>query len=170
MAVAAPDLATLLASGKRRALHLEMRDLYVDGDPRGFETWQETGQADDAQAWADWRDLLAPLVGLAADIRRARVVSMPLSRYVQFEFASTWHNIECGERVRWLPRREVSDLALPGNDLWIVDDALLFLHFSGDGVLTGVEQSNDPKLFGFCLHAFEQIWERAIDHDDFQLT
>jgi hypothetical protein len=170
VAVAAPDLATLLTNAQRRAYHLEMRDQYVDGDPRAYEVWLMTGQTDgtDDEAWAEWGEMLAPLVKAGADIRRARIVSVPLAPYIRFEFTGTWHNLECGEQVRWVPRREVSDLALPGNDLWIVDGDLLFLHFSGEGVLTGVEASTDRNLFDFCLNAFERVWERGIDHADFE--
>ncbi|MEV5503578.1 DUF6879 family protein, partial [Nonomuraea fuscirosea] len=28
-------------------------------------------------------------------------------------------NIKAGELVRWLARRQASDLLLPGNDLWV---------------------------------------------------
>jgi Family of unknown function (DUF6879) len=31
-------------------------------------------------------------------------------------------NIAAGEEVRWLPRRRASDLRLPGNDFWLLDE------------------------------------------------
>lgn len=34
---------------------------------------------------------------------------------------SAGHNVKAGEEVRWLPRRQASDLALPGNDFWLFD-------------------------------------------------
>jgi hypothetical protein len=70
----------------------------------------ETGELGDHEAWAEWRSMLAPLVGRAGDLRRARIVSMPLSRYTQWEYEVAHENIAAGERVRWLPRREASDL------------------------------------------------------------
>jgi hypothetical protein len=169
VAVAAFDLARLLENARTRALHLEMRDWYVDLDPRGYRAWAETGQLGGHEAWAEWRTMLAPLVGRGGDLRRARIVSMPLSRYTQWEYEVAHENIAAGEHVRWLARREASDLRLPGNDFWLVDDALLFLHFSGDGLLLEVAQEQRPPVIDFCERAFESVWERGLDHDKFSL-
>lgn len=60
-------------------------------------------------------------------VRRARIVSEPLSDYCRFEYDVTGPvNLAGGEEVRWLPRRRASDIALPGNDFWVLsayDDA-----------------------------------------------
>jgi hypothetical protein len=44
-------------------------------------------------------------------------------------------------------------------------DALLFLHFSGDGLLLGMTQEERPPVIDFCARAFESVWERGLDHD-----
>ena len=69
-------------------------------------------------------------------VRRARVVSEPLTEYVRWEHDYAVTNIAAGEDVRWLPRRQAKDLAVPAVDFWVFDGELvLFHHFSGDGVL-----------------------------------
>ena len=65
-----------------------------------------------------------------------------------------------------LPRRNASDLCLPGNDFWVFDDRLVrFGYFSGDGVYLGDEVDDRPAVVKLCSSAFEAVWERAIPHD-----
>jgi biotin operon repressor len=52
-------------------------------------------------------------------------VSEPVIDYIRFEHAITATvNIAAGEQVRWLPQRQCSDLCLPVNDFWVLDDKL----------------------------------------------
>ena len=81
-------------------------------------------------------------------IRRARIVSEPVSEYIRFEYDITFTNVEAGEDVRWLPRRRASDLLLPGNDFWVFDDRLvLWNHFTGEGEVPpeGRETDRGPR-------------------------
>ena len=103
-------------------------------------------------------------------IRRARIVSEPVTPYIRFEYEVTDSmNVAAGEQVRWLPRLRASDLALPGNDCWVFDDRLVrFGHFAGDGTVIGHELSGNPAVIKLCATAFTAVWERAIDHKDYQ--
>ncbi|MEY9937674.1 DUF6879 family protein, partial [Streptacidiphilus sp. MAP5-3] len=59
---------------------------------------------------------------------------------------------------------------LPGNDLWVFDNDLVRFHqFSGIGAWIGPEMRQEPALVQQTLTAFEQLWERATDHGDYQL-
>ncbi|WP_343034311.1 DUF6879 family protein [Streptomyces sp. Tue 6075] len=54
--------------------------------------------------------------------------------YIRYEHAGASVNVHAGEGVRRLPRRQASDIALPGNDFWPFDrTAVLFNRFAGDG-------------------------------------
>jgi hypothetical protein len=103
-------------------------------------------------------------------IRRARIVSEPLSDFTRHEYEVTPRlNIPAGEQVRWLPRRRASDLALPGNDFWVFDEhTIRFGYFAGDGEIVGHEVCRDPDVLKLCLSAFEAVWDRAIPHEDYQ--
>jgi len=87
---------------------------------------------------------------VGSKIRRARVVSEPVTEYIRFEHAITADlNVAAGEQVRWLPRRRASDLALPGSDFWLFDDQLIiFNHFAGDGSWPpdGFATTTDPAV------------------------
>ncbi|MEV6526771.1 DUF6879 family protein [Longispora sp. NPDC051575] len=104
------------------------------------------------------------------EIRRARIVSEPISDYIRFEYDVTnGHNIKAGEHVRWLPRREASALALPGNGYWLFDGkTVLFNHFDGDGNMTGEEVVTDPEVVQLCDSAFEAVWHVATPHQDYR--
>lgn len=103
-------------------------------------------------------------------VRRARIVSEPVTPYIRFEYDVTGStNIAAGEQVRWLPRRRALDLALPGGDFWLFDDRLVRLGvFAGDGSVIGHQLTDDPGVIRFCATAFEAVWERATDHEDYR--
>ncbi|WP_326561672.1 DUF6879 family protein [Micromonospora sp. NBC_01796] len=167
----APTLEELMHSCGRSALHLEMRDGYMRNDPM-YTAWQgghRYKQADRASWWHPWLDLVAQTTRRGVSVRRARVVSEPVSEYIRFEYDVTFRNVAVGEQVRWLPRRSTTDLALPGNDFWLFDGALVLVHhFSGEGDKVGAELVQEPAVVKLCASAFEAVWERATPHDEYQ--
>ncbi|WP_317452083.1 MULTISPECIES: DUF6879 family protein [unclassified Streptomyces] len=61
-------------------------------DPGDRESW-----------WGGWHDAVRDAVARGVVVRRARIVSEPLSDYTRYE-------------SDWLPRRRATDLDLPGMD------------------------------------------------------
>ncbi|MFE5586717.1 DUF6879 family protein [Kitasatospora sp. NPDC056531] len=165
-----PDFSALLKGARRTAVHLEMRDVYgVADETADFEEFRQSGSIDldpDSEGWAGWVPLVRETVGRGVVMRRARIVSEPVTDYIRWEHALTPVNIAAGEQVRWLPRRLASDIPLPGNDLWLIDDRLVLFHwFTGDGDWAGHEYSDDPAVVEMVSNAFETVWERGISHD-----
>jgi hypothetical protein len=162
-------LSELIDSVTSSAAHLEMRDSYTPSDPV-FLAWQ-SGQVDDlAERYRGWVDLVGTASARGVDFRRARIVSEPITDFIrhEYELASVM-NVPAGERVRWLPRTRASDLALPGNDFWLLDGRLVrFGYFTGDGELLGHEVTDDPATVKLCASAFEAVWGRAIDHAEYR--
>ncbi len=71
-------------------------------------------------------------------MRRARIVSEPLSDYQRWSYSIAHPMVAAGEDIRWIPRRIVSSVALPGNDFYLFDDQLIvFLTYAGNGL--GIE-------------------------------
>ncbi|MFE4831365.1 DUF6879 family protein [Streptomyces sp. NPDC056672] len=170
-----PSFAELLDSAQHTAVHLEMRDAYgVAGESDDFARWKDTGQRDvDAGSpyWSEWVALIRRTVDRGVTVRRARIVSEPVSDYIRFEHAGTPVNLEAGEQVRWLARRRASDIALPGNDFWLIDSRLIrWNHFTGSGASGGGEISTDPVAAKLCADAFEAVWERAVTHQDYKIS
>lgn len=169
-----PSFEELFRRTKRSAVHLEMRDVYaVSDEAADFAKWRATGQADldpDSDHWHPWVTLLQDAVKRGVQVRRARIVSMPVTDYIRYEYALTAVNLSAGEEIRWLPRRDASNIALPGNDFWLFDGRYVRInHFTGDGdgAKEPFEDSDDAALAQLCAAAFEAVWERATPHDAF---
>src|SRR5439155_6124189 len=118
----------------RSACHLEMRDSYTPDDP-DWRDWREGRRFNPAERWRDFFNLMKETTTRGVVVRRARIVSEPVTDYVRFEYEVTAdHNLAAGETVRWLPRARAADLLLPGSDFWVFDDSVVvFNHFDGAG-------------------------------------
>lgn len=161
----------LLARCTRTALKLEFRDQYMTADP-GFVAWR-AGNLDQAiREYAGWTETARQATARGVQMRRARVISEPVSDYITFEHAVTSRvNIAADEQIRWVPRQRVSTLALPGNDVWVFDGGTVqFCLFGGDGSFRANEVNRDPEVVKLCSSAFEAVWERGIEHDQYSVT
>lgn len=170
------DWAEPFLAARVSAVHLEMRDVYSVGNETGpFDRWRATGVADtdpESPMWRPWTSLVREMVAKGVAMRRARIVSEPVTEYIRYEHAGTSVNLSAGELVRWLPRPQAADLALPGADFWLFDnDTVVFNHFTGDGDWAdpGTETRTDPHVVKLCADAFEQVWERAIPHEQYRI-
>ncbi|WP_374991212.1 DUF6879 family protein [Streptomyces sp. LHD-70] len=153
-----------------------MRDSYMASDP-AYQAWcrgERDRPADTDPGQRPWLQLMQDTTARGVEIRRARVVSVPESDYIRFEHHLSDANVKAGEQIRWLPRRQASQLALPGNDFWLFDHSLVvFLHFAGDGELAphdDEERTTDAKVVQMCSTAFEAVWDIAVPHQDYQLS
>ncbi|MGH3735629.1 MAG: DUF6879 family protein [Micromonosporaceae bacterium] len=162
-----------LTAARRSAVHLEMRDGYMRDDPE-FIAWQEGKRLDPTDRSSWWRpflDVVVETTERGVVIRRARIVSEPVSDYIRWEYDITFTNVAAGEHVRWLPRPLAKDLLLPGADFWVFDDqTVVFNHFTGNGqkAAPGYEVITGPAIAQQCAAAFEAVWERATPHDEYE--
>lgn len=161
-----PSFSDLLSRCRRSAVHLELRDAYAPTDR--YEAWlrgERIDWDDRASWWHPYDQLIADTVARGVAVRRARIVSEPVSEYIRWEHYVTPGNLTAGEQVRWLPRRSATGIPLPGNDFWLFDGELLRVHhFSGDGAVVEDELTTDAETVKLCTTAFESVWERAIPH------
>ncbi|MFF4606672.1 DUF6879 family protein [Streptomyces sp. NPDC001339] len=164
-----------LAKVQHSAVHLEMRDVYTpegpefarrraghryNNDPANLPNW-----------WGTWRDLARETTARGVVMRRARIVSEPVTDYIRYEHDITFANVAAGELVRWLPRREAADIALPGTDLWMFDgSSVLFTYFSGVGEVVDREWCAEPAVVELVNSAFETVWQRATLHEEYKLV
>ncbi|MEV7777064.1 DUF6879 family protein [Kitasatospora sp. NPDC088351] len=176
MTQSAPNFDELLKAARVSAVHLEMRDAYgVEDEAEDFANWLSSGQRDvdpEGEYWKPWAEAISEKVSQGVTVRRARIISEPVTDYIKYEHAGTVVNLSAGEQVRWLPRRLASDIALPGNDLWIFDgDKVLFNHFTGTGdwAMPGLELRTEPAVVKLCVAAFETVWERGVPHEKYKV-
>ena len=167
-----PTFAELLAGCVSSAVHLEIHDAHLTSD-EAYQAWL-AGQADpqaSAQQYRSYTDLIVTAVRRGVSVRRARIVSEPVSDYARWEHWLTEPvNIAAGEQVRWLPRRLASTLAVPGNPYWVFDDRLVrFTIFGGDGEVQGSQYSEDAAVVEACRSAFEAVWQLATPHQEYRI-
>lgn len=168
---AVPTFEELFRDCRESAVHLEMRDSYMKSDP-AYRDWIAGVAFEPAERWADWLTLVSEATSRGVKVRRARVVSEPVSQYIRFEHEVTdGLNIAAGEDVRWLPRRKATGIALPGNDFWLFDSTLLLVnHFDGEGEWLEPSISTDPHEVKLCADAFESVWELGVPHSDYRIV
>jgi hypothetical protein len=167
-----PTFAALLAGCTSSAVHLEIHDAHLTSD-EAYQAWR-AGQADpraSAQQYRAYTDLIVMAVRRGVSVRRARIVSEPVSDYARWEHWLTEPvNIAAGEQVRWLPRRLASTLAVPGNPYWVFDDRVVrFTIFGGDGEVQGSQYSEDAAVVEACRSAFEAVWQLATPHQEYRI-
>ncbi|MFD7554673.1 DUF6879 family protein [Streptomyces sp. NPDC059835] len=161
-----------ITAARRSAVHLEMRDAYAEDEE--FARWRsghryEGDPARLPQWWWPWHETVTGATARGVVMRRARIVSEPVSDYIGYEHDMTFANTAAGELVRWLPRRRAADIALPGTDFWLFDGGrLLLTYFSGDGRAVDREWCTDPATVALAASAFEVVWERAVPHEEYK--
>jgi hypothetical protein len=154
-------------SFRREALHLEMRETYGTEAERPYlEKWK-AGEKDDANWAKPWLDQVRAATAAGRSYRRARLISEPMSDYHRWIKSDSHLFVEAGEDIRWVPRRLVSAVALPGNDFWLFDEeTAIFTVFAGDGNVAERQLSTDPAVVRLCKSAFEAVWAFGIaDHE-----
>jgi hypothetical protein len=83
------SFADLLRSAEHSAVQLEMSDVYDMGNEvEGLSAWRQGYRLDPADSgswWRPWLDLVQEVTSAGVAIRRARVVSEPVSEYIRYE-------------------------------------------------------------------------------------
>ncbi|WP_343040824.1 DUF6879 family protein [Streptomyces typhae] len=166
-----PTFDELFQHSQEAAVHLETRDGYMRSDP-AFIDWSAGKTIEPVERWSDWLNTVQEATGRGVVVRRARIVSEPVSDYIRFEHSVTEGlNIAAGEEVGWLPRRQATSLALPGNDFWVFDRRVALInHFDGDGDSLEHEYTEDTQLVSFLAAAFESVWEKTVPHNQYRLV
>ncbi|MCU1640785.1 MAG: hypothetical protein JWN03_1060, partial [Nocardia sp.] len=159
----------LLTDFEHSAIHLETRDAYGTATELPHMAQWAAGEPDDLEWLQGWCATLREHVASGRSVQRARIVSEPLSDYQRWSYSIAGPMVDAGEDIRWIPRRRVSSIALPGNDFYLFDDRLVvFLHYAGDGLGTGKTTSTSSDDIQLCRKAFEAVWALAIPHREYK--
>lgn len=163
------DLSELTERFQRSIVHLETRDAYGTEVELPYMAKWAAGEPDDLAWLNEWCDTLRQHAADGRSIRRARIVSEPLSDYQRWSFSIAQPMVGAGEDIRWVPRRTVSELCIPGNDYYLFDDErVVFLHYAGSGLNTAFTTTTDPAVVEMCRQSFESVWALSIPHGDYQ--
>lgn len=164
------DLDNLCRSIKKSFVHLETRDSYgTEVELPHMAKWRR-GEPDNFAWLGWWLEMLRDHRAAGRTCRRLRVVSEPISDYQRWTLSHAEMFVDAGEDIRYLPRRRLATLALPGSgDFYVFDDErALFLHYAGTGTNTGFETSTDADVVAACGQAFAAAWEMATPVRDYR--
>lgn len=165
------EFDALFTSFRREALHLEMRDSYGTAEEIPHLRKWEAGEPDDTDWLQPWVDLVSTGTRAGKVFRRACIVSEPISDYQKWAWQETPLLVEAGEDIRWVPRRRVSTVALPGNDFWLFDDeVVVFLIFAGSGLVVDRRRTMDRGAIELCRTSFEEVWKLSIPTSEYRPT
>lgn len=159
----------LLSNFEWESIHLETRDAYGTAIELPHMAKWAAGELDDLEWLQGWCRTLRKHAEAGKSVRRARIVSEPLSDYQRWSYSIAYPMVDAGEDIRWVPRRLLSSVALPGNDFYLFDGRLaIFLIYAGNGLGTDKVTSTDPADLRLCRSAFEAVWKLSIPHSDYQ--
>lgn len=162
------DFNRLLTEFERESIHLETRDAYGTAVELPHMAKWAASEPDDLEWLQGWCTTLREHMQAGKSIRRARIVSEPLSDYQRWSYSIAHPMVAAGEDIRWVPRRLVSSVPLPGNDFYLFDDRLVvFLLYAGNGLGVDKVTSTDPDDIALCRAAFDAVWELAIPHHEY---
>jgi hypothetical protein len=158
----------LLTGFEREAVHLETRDAYGTAVELPHMAKWEAGEPDDLEWLQGWCAILRAGVKAGKYVRRARIVSEPLSDYQRWSFSIAQPMVDAGEDIRWAPRRLLSSTAIPGNDFYLFDSRLaVFLTYTGNGLSAGMFASTDAADILLCRSSFESVWKLSVPHGEY---
>lgn len=172
MIVSNEEFEKLLTHFRHDAIHLETRDAYGTEVELPYMAKWAAGEPDDLEWLQGWCATLREHVAAGRSVRRARIVSEPLSDYQRWSHSIAQPMVDAGEDIRWVPRRRLTEpgnvVMLPGNDFYVFDGRLaVFLTYAGNGLSREMIGSTDPKDVAACEDAFTDVWKLAIPHRDY---
>jgi hypothetical protein len=158
----------LLRRFDRDSIHLETRDAYGTAIELPYMAKWAAGEPDDLEWLQDWCATVRDHVDAGRAVRRARIVSEPLSDYQRWSYSIAHPMVDAGEDIRWIPRRLLSSVPIPGNDYYLFDDRLVVsLHYAGNGLATDRVTSTESADIKLCRSAFDAVWQFAIPHREY---
>ncbi|HEY5986670.1 MAG TPA: hypothetical protein VIV12_09870 [Streptosporangiaceae bacterium] len=158
----------LLATFDRELVHLETRDAYGTAVELPHMAKWASGETDDLEWLQGWCTVLREAASAGKQVRRARIVSEPLSDYQRWSYSIAQPMVDAGEDIRWVPRRLVSSIAIPGNDFYLIDSLLVvFLTYTGNGLDAGKFTSSDPADIQLCRSSFDAVWKLSVPHREY---
>lgn len=171
--VSADEFLELFRQARSDVFRLELRDCYnVPAERDRWEAfqardWSRLDELNTAQR-AAWMHLMRDVTSTGRRVERVRVITEPPTGYIQFELLLNAGNAEAGEDIRYLPRSEAGELALPSVDYWLFDSAVaVVLQFDDDDRLRGMELVDEPAAIEGFRTGRESAWQHAVRYSTY---
>jgi hypothetical protein len=150
------ELGDLFRSFKRTAFRLETLSAYsIDTEAESLRLFRE-GQPEPAwRAEREWLKTVSSARAAGKLMQRVRLVRLPPSEYVRFEFAWGFPaNVRAGEDIRVLVVRDEPPPGVLDHDYWLFDDATVVrLEYDQEGRFLRPVAVVDPAPYRRCRDA-----------------
>ncbi|MFI7707576.1 DUF6879 family protein [Nonomuraea sp. NPDC049480] len=148
---------------------LEARQHYtVPDEDADMHLWQQGHPLPDRSVrTSPWLRRIAVTTAAGKYWSRVHLVDLPLSPYLEFEFAGYLENAAAGEEIRVAIRRDHPEMAELQEDFWLFDggtpDAYgLTMQYDDDGRYVGSDLVTDPDRLAEYQKAREMAWTAAM--------
>ncbi len=157
------EFAELFTTFERSAWRWECQGTYREPDEQApIQAWRE-GRPDYSFADA-WFAQIRWQRAEGKTIERVRMLTDPLTEYLQWLASMTHLNIESGEDIRWIGQTHARELGAPEHDFYIFDDArVAILRFDDNGV-SGAEVTDTPAVVATHRRWRDTVWPLAVRH------
>ncbi|MFC4056681.1 DUF6879 family protein [Planomonospora corallina] len=167
------EFLELFTSFRHTAYRLELRDRYnVPAETDRLAAyaagdWDELERLNTIQR-KPWMDLMRAATAVGKRVERVRVVTEPLSPYMEFTLHLTAGNIAAGEDIRFLPRDQAAGLDLPTVDAWLFDSWFIVVgRFNDDDELEAWEYVDHPAAVVEHCAGRDAAWHHAIRYNEY---
>ncbi|MGF6888557.1 hypothetical protein ABIA39_007922 [Nocardia sp. GAS34] len=159
-----------LLAAKVSAVHVEVQDTYhVPDEYEPLRAWRHDRRIVETAGGRAWCQLVRDTVDRGVRVARVRVVSVPQSEYTRWLLDACAPNAAAGEQIRWLPRHLIDPREVPADDYWLFDEhTVAFNTVDNGGDAAGLAVTTDPAIAAVCTRAWDRLWDKGIDHADYQ--
>ncbi|MQA07248.1 MAG: hypothetical protein GEU98_01625 [Pseudonocardiaceae bacterium] len=157
-------MADVLASITVSSWRWECQGDYSAIDTTLLQRWRD-GLGRDPEDDRPWVEYIQGLRRHGIPFERARVLTDPLTEYLQCQLDFTYMNVDAGEDIRWVQQADAAALGMPAYDYYLIDSArVAMLDFSDDGTLADVRTSSDEEVLAEHRRWRDVIWPHAVPH------
>lgn len=153
---------------QREAFHLELRDSYAE--PYESEPLRRflAGEPELSDPSPEWRAMVRATTRRGVTVSRVRVVTVPLTDYQRWLLSITYHNVEAGDDIRYVPKHLVPADDMPEDDWWLFDGRLVVFNVTdAHGKPTDSVSTTDPGIAAYCRGVKQRLWKLAMPYAEF---
>lgn len=163
----AEEFKALFSGIKRSSWRWECQGYYKVDDEQ-LQRWREGKQRDERDKGRWWVEFQRGLRDAGIPFERVRMLTEPLTEYLEWMLDTTDWNIDAGEDIRWLPESKARELDMPRYDFYLFDDdRVVIMHIDDEKVLTGAEIVDDADVVSQHQEYRQRVWPLAVRHREY---
>lgn len=139
-------------------------------DHPALDRWRE-GLPRETAGKQKWLDYIRGTTSAGRSFERVRMLTEPLTKYLEWMIEFTHENVEAGEDIRWVPAHVARELEMPPYDFYLFDDAqLVIMRFGADKLLAELDVTGDSAVVEQHRAFRDRVWPLGVPHADLVVT